>query len=151
MSNSTTNPDQPNATVTGAGRGETLDIMGQAVEVKLRGRDTGGAMSMFELVAQPGDGVPSHRHTHEAELFHVIEGTVRFVSNGDETRGGPGTTVYLPIGGTHEWWVEGDQPARVLLMTLPGTFDAFFDELQTAGRNLDQVVAISQKFGITFA
>jgi quercetin dioxygenase-like cupin family protein len=142
------------AVITQANAGVRHDIMGTDVEVKLTGAMTGGALSLFDMRAFPGQGVPPHLHRREDEIFHVTEGELRFVCAGVTQIGGPGTTVFLPRNVPHEWWVHGDKPARCVLLTTPGGFDQFFVEFQTPrdGKPLppEQAVAVARKYGIEF-
>lgn len=137
----------------GPAQGPMLNIMGTRNEEKLTGADTAGRLSLFETTAGPGDGIPLHVHTREDELFYVLEGEVAFTANGKQAVGGPGTCLYLPMHLPHSWAVQGDAPARVLIMTLPGTFNTFFAELACPPgqmRPMPEVVAICARHGITF-
>jgi quercetin dioxygenase-like cupin family protein len=137
-----------------AEEGGRLNVMGSDTLVKLTGADTAGQLSMFVVTANPGDGVPMHTHTREDELFYVLEGRVRFDTGGTSTVAGTGATAFLPRSVPHAWWVEGDQPAKVIIMTLPGTFDAFFAEIACPpGERPDMaaVVRTCERYGITFA
>ena len=137
-----------------AEEGGRLNVMGSDTLVKLPGVDTGGAMSMFVVTASPGDGVPMHTHTREDELFYVLEGRIRFDTGGESTVAGPGATAFLPRSVAHAWFAEGDTPTRAIIMTLPGTFDAFFAEIACPpGERPDMaaVVRTCERYGITFA
>ncbi len=137
----------------GDGQGPVLDILGTANEVKLTGEETGGRLSMFVVTAGPGDGVPPHVHSREDEVFHVLDGRIEFTLDGRTTIAEPGTTVFLPAHRPHAWFVTADGPARAVLLTVPGTFDAFFAELACPPgqrRPTDEVVAICRRHGIEF-
>lgn len=141
------------AWVVKSGAGEMLNIMGTRNEVKLRGTQGGGKLCVFETTAGPGDGVPLHTHSREDEYFYVLEGEIEFDDAGTLTTGGPGTFVMLPMHRPHAWRVAGDRPARMLIMTTPGTFDAFFAELACPPgqqRPMEEVIAICARFGIVF-
>lgn len=141
------------ASIVTSGAGDMLNVMGTRNEVKLRGTQGGGKLSVFETTAGPGDGVPMHTHSREDEYFYVLEGEVEFDDAGTRTVGGPGTFVMLPVHRPHAWRVAGDRPARMLIMTTPGTFDAFFAELACPPgqqRPMEQVIAICARFGIEF-
>ena len=71
-----------------------------------------------------------------------------------ELTAGPGTSAFLPTGRPHAWFVAGDRATRMLVMTLPGTFDRFFAEM--AGpvgqhRPMPELIAICRRCGIEFA
>lgn len=90
---------------------------------------TGGAFGMIEQVIEPGFTSPYHVHHSEDEAFYVIEGDVRFVSEGVSHVAGGGGFAFLPREIPHGFRVEGDSPARVLLLTTPGGFEGFVAEL----------------------
>jgi len=56
---------------------------GHETVVRASGSQTGGAFYMSEhLSMPPGFGTPYHTHTHEDEIFYVLDGEVAFVLNG---------------------------------------------------------------------
>ena len=141
------------AKIVGPQMGALLNVMGTRNEVKLAGADCGGRMSVIEVMAAPGDGIPLHVHTIEDEIFYVIEGEVDFTVDGETTRGGAGTFAFLPVNRPHSWFVRGDRHARLLLLTSPGTFDGFFAELACPpgqGRQMGEVIEICRRYGIEF-
>jgi hypothetical protein len=98
-------------------------------------------------------GIPLQIHTREDELFYVLEGEIRVTVGEQQTVGGPGTTADLPVHIAPSWFVHGDRPAWMLVMTLPATFNAFFAELACPPgqpRPMDEVIAICARHGITF-
>lgn len=138
----------------GPGAGTVRNIMGTDNEIKLHADQCGGAASIFEITAKPGDGIPPHTHTREQEMFYVLEGDVEFHDEGKLTLAGPGTMVFLPPHREHAWFVRGDKPARMLLILVPGTFNKFFDELASPPgelRPIPEVLEISARHGITFS
>ncbi len=141
------------ASIIGPMAGAMLNVMGTRNEIKLHADACGGALSVFEITAGPGDGIPPHVHTHEDEMFYVIEGEVEFDDAGTLTLGAPGTFAFLPRGRAHAWFVRGERPARLLLMTSPGTFNRFFAELATPlgqTRPMPDVIDICRRHGIEF-
>lgn len=56
--------------VLGEGEGTTIQgPVGGPLTVKVRGAQTGGALTAFENVVAPGEGPPLHRHAHEGESW----------------------------------------------------------------------------------
>ena len=150
---SDTTASSSSASIVGPAAGPMLNILGTRNEVKLDGRDCNGLASAFEVTAGPGDGIPLHSHTHEDELFYVLEGEVQFTEEGETSIGQTGTFAFLPRGRKHAWFVVGDVPARLLIMTIPGTFNAFFAELaHPVGtmRPMPEVIDICRRHGIEF-
>lgn len=88
--------------------------------VLVSGADSGGELVRAELFAPPGARVAApHIHPHQTERFEVIEGRLG-VRRGDETTVvAPGQVVEVLPGEVHDWWTEGDEPARVLLEVRP--------------------------------
>jgi len=136
------------------GRVSGLSIMGTQVEVLLRGQDTADRLAICRIHAQPGDGVPLHRHIREDETFIVIDGRLRVIVGERETVVGPGAVAMLPQDVPHGWWVAGEEPASFYVLGTPAGLDRFFPELaiMTAGlpQPWDQVIATSLRFGIVF-
>jgi quercetin dioxygenase-like cupin family protein len=54
--------------------GKPLAMMSEAVRIRLRGDDTGGAYSVIEDETPPEAGPPLHVHSPEDETFYVVEG-----------------------------------------------------------------------------
>lgn len=90
---------------------------------------TGGALSMIEQTAEPGVGSPWHVHHADDEAFYVLEGTLRFISEEESWLATPGSWAYLPKDVPHGFEAVGDTTARFLLLTTPGGFDGFVQEL----------------------
>lgn len=109
--------------------GETLWFFGGRTWLKATGADTGGAYMLVEQVMPPGLGSPWHIHRAEDETFYVLEGTVTFIVGDERITAKPGTYVFGPRGVPHGFQVEGDSPARILLMTTPAGFEEFILEL----------------------
>jgi quercetin dioxygenase-like cupin family protein len=121
-------PDAGRTVVLAAGEGETIQgPAGGPLTVKVRGAQTGGALTAFENVIAPGDGPPLHSHAVEGESWHVLEGTLRF-KLGEEIRSVPaGSFIYVPPGTPHCFQNVGDAPARLLVLFTPAGMEAFFD------------------------
>lgn len=70
-----------------------------------------------------GDSPPLHVHRHEDEVFHVLEGRIRFVIDGKEWIAGAGETVIAPKGLPHTYRVESRDGARTLTVTRGSDFE----------------------------
>ena len=90
---------------------------------------TNGQLAIVEQILDPGLGSPYHMHRNEDEMFYIIEGEVRFVSEGGSWRGGAGTYAFLPRNVPHGFEVVGDVPAHFLILVTPAGFEAFVAEL----------------------
>jgi mannose-6-phosphate isomerase-like protein (cupin superfamily) len=69
-----------------------------------------------------------HRHVNCSEAFWVLNGTVTFVLDGVEQRGGPDDFLLVPRGAGHTFGNDGDEPARLLVLHAPA-MDAYFTDL----------------------
>ncbi len=86
----------------------------------LRGKQTGGAYSLSEIVFQPGgEGTPLHRHHREEETYYVIEGQLEVHVGDQKTILKPGGSVLLPRGIPHKVRPVGDAVTRVLMVISP--------------------------------
>lgn len=66
-------------------------------------------MQRFEI--EPGATVPEHSHPHE-QTGYLREGTVTFVSGGEETVVEAGDSFTVPGGESHSVTNDGDAVAR---------------------------------------
>jgi mannose-6-phosphate isomerase-like protein (cupin superfamily) len=132
---------------------ELLRFGDVSILVRASGESTGGALSLFEEVPPLVD-TPRHVHTHEDELFYVLDGEHVIEVGDEELRVGPGGTVFAPRGIPHAQRrvVPGD--GRLLVLTTPGGFDGFFRELSAADAagtlGPDAYAAASEKYGIAW-
>jgi len=104
---------------------------------------------VIEQVFEPGVASPCHVHRNEVEEFYVIEGQLRFVSEGRSWIAGPGTFAVLPRNVPHGIEVIGETPARELLMVTPGGFDNFVAELSEdvpGLRNMEKVMSTTPRY-----
>jgi len=109
--------------------GEALWFVGTRTWVTATAAQTAGAYGLIEHVAPPGAGSPWHLHHAEDESFYVVEGTMTIFIGDERISAGPGTYVFGPRGIPHGFRVEGDQPARYLVLATPGGFEEFVLEL----------------------
>lgn len=89
------------------------------IKCLVSGADTGGAVAVFEEIVAPGGGPPRHTHRDQLEIFHVIEGTIRFEVAGETFERGAGATALVPAGATHAFRNVGDAPARIHFELMP--------------------------------
>jgi quercetin dioxygenase-like cupin family protein len=101
-----------------AGSGEAIWAMGSLFEMKLSGQETGGAVGLAEVTQPAGIRTPLHVHHHEAEVFYVLDGRLRYEADGQLHQLGVGSTMYLPPGIAHRFAIDED--ARILVFAAPG-------------------------------
>jgi quercetin dioxygenase-like cupin family protein len=110
------------------GEGETIrGPVGGALNFKVRGDQTGGALTALENVIPPGEGPPLHVHANEDEFWFLIEGDLRFTLGEEVRAAGEGSFVLVPRGVPHNFHNAGDRAARILVMFTPSGMEAFFD------------------------
>lgn len=108
-----------------------LWVWGLLVNIKLTGQETGGALSLAEVSARPGLGVPAHSHRAMDEVFYALEGEWEFTLAGQAHRVTRGGFVHVPRGTLHAFRNVGTGPAKLLDYHLPGGFDQFFEDAGT--------------------
>lgn len=82
-----------------------------------------------------GDSPPLHVHRREDEVFHVLEGRLRFQIGGHERIADAGETVIAPKGLPHTFRVESREGASTLTITRGADFETL---LRQAGRPAEQ-------------
>lgn len=122
------------AIVRGEGEGETLNVLGVTVRVKVSSRESGGAFSLFVTEDPPRLGPPLHVHRREDETFYIIEGEY-VVRLGDEMLTlKQGQTAFLPRNIPHTYANAGQSLGKMLVITTPGGFDNFFRDVDALCR-----------------
>lgn len=122
----TSDPHDPTrrAIVLGPSEGRSYPCGDMHAEFKADGDETANTYSVSEWTLDPGcQGPGTHRHDANDDTFYVIEGTVTFLLD-DETLPAPaGTFVRVPPGVDHGFRNDGEQPARLLNIYVPGGFE----------------------------
>ena len=93
---------------------------------------TGGQFSLIEQIMPPGFASPWHMHHAEDEAFYVLEGQLSVNVEGTVSLLRAGEFAFGPRGVPHGFRVEGDVPARVLLMTTGSDYAEFIAEASVA-------------------
>jgi quercetin dioxygenase-like cupin family protein len=116
--------------VIGAGEGQTVaNPAGGGLTYKARSSQTGGALTVWESTAAPGEGPPLHLHVNEDEFMYVLEGRLRFRLNETDQSASAGSFVFIPRGIPHTWQNAGDRHARILFVFAPASpaMERFFE------------------------
>ena len=114
--------------VVAPGGGTTIEgPVGGPLTFKVRGGQTGDALTAFENVIPPGEGPPMHVHANEDESWYVLEGDLRFALDGELEPASAGTFVFVPRGTPHCFQNVGDAPARILVLFTPSGMERFFE------------------------
>ena len=114
-------------------------------------------LGLIEQIIPTGDS-PYHIHHNEDEAFYILAGEMSFVCGERAWKGGAGTYVFLPRGIAHGFRVEGEHPARVLLLTTPSGFEQFIIEMgipassatlpPAAPLDFDKLMEVAPKYGL---
>ena len=91
-------------------------------------RQTGGSMTVTELVVGPQQGPALHKHHREDELWFVLEGEFRFKAGGAILLASTGGLAFGPRGTPHAFQNIGDEPGRLLVVTTPSGLEGFFQD-----------------------
>ncbi len=119
---------------------EKLDI-----KCIVSGKETGGSVAVFEEIVPPGTGPPRHTHRNQLEIFHVIEGNIRFEVNGESFERGSGAAAVIPMGAVHAFRNIGTSNAVIHFELLPaGDSEEAFDQITTG--EIEDVAAFFDKY-----
>jgi quercetin dioxygenase-like cupin family protein len=132
-----------------------LHAFGEEITIHLDGEHTGGKLTMWTEVTPPGGGPPLHYHRNEDETFHVLEGRVAFLLDGEWHEVGPGGAAFMPRGVVHTFKNVGDRPSRMLIMTTPSGFEKFLvrcaaELAKPGGPDMSRIIDIGAEHGIHF-
>ena len=146
--------DKP-AAVVRKDEGRVLRAFGEEVTILLDGERTGGKLTAWTEITPPGGGPPPHYHSIEDETFHVIEGRVAFLLNGEWREVGPGGSAFMPPGVVHTFKNVSDHPSRMLISTTPSGFEKFFarcaaEFVKPGGPDMPRIAQIGVEHGIHF-
>jgi quercetin dioxygenase-like cupin family protein len=130
--------------------GTHTDVIGNAITIKIHGRDTGGAFSLIESVEKENAGTPPHIHHREDETFHVLEGDYEFMCAGRLHKASKGDTVFAPRDVPHNYKCVSKTGGRLLVVISPAGFEKFFEEI-SGMTDIGRVVEIGRRYGLEFA
>jgi len=112
----------------------TLWFLNTRVTVRVSSHDSADGISVLEHRAAYGDSPPLHIHHDEDEIFHILEGEVRYQVGDATHRATSGETLVAPQGIPHTYRVESLEGARMLTITR-GSFEAFIRALGRPAEN----------------
>lgn len=111
---------------------DEISFLGLRTWIKADRDRTGGNFSLIEQVIPAGFESPWHVHHTEDESFYVIDGAMTVIVDGATVALGAGGYAFGPRGVPHGFRIDGDRPARILLMTSGGDFADFIAEASVA-------------------
>jgi quercetin dioxygenase-like cupin family protein len=95
------------------------------IEVRVSYLEGTDKISVLEHWARCGDSPPLHVHRNQDEVFHCLEGELRFVVDGNESRASAGQTLIARKGTAHTYRVESAAGAHWLIVTRGEDFERF--------------------------
>ena len=148
--------NKESGTISRQDEGRVLHAFGEEVIVHLDGERTGGKLTMWTNITPPGGGPPPHYHLNEDETFHVLDGRVAFLVDGQWREVSPGTSAFMPRGVVHTFKNVGDHPSRILITATPSGFENFFarcaeEFAKSAEPDMARIIEIAGEHGIHFA
>jgi mannose-6-phosphate isomerase-like protein (cupin superfamily) len=105
-------------------------VMGGQVDLKISGRDTNGALCVYDAIRLSKGGPALHRHHAQDEWFYVIRGEF-IVRVGDNTFNlHPGDSAFAPRKVPHAYAMISEGEGQILLLYQPaGSMEDFFLQL----------------------
>lgn len=130
-----------------ADESEWLEITpGERFTIRTPSNATNGAYVVFEVVAEPRNGVPMHVHENEEEHFIIVEGTA-YMANGDKRLDvTAGSAVTVGKGVPHAWCNRTNSLLRMLVIFTPGHIEGLF-QATSAKKDDDDAIAIANAYG----
>ncbi|HEY0869194.1 MAG TPA: cupin domain-containing protein, partial [Acidothermaceae bacterium] len=84
-----------------ANSGPATWAMGSLFERLVSGEESGDQLGASIVTQPPGIATPLHTHTHEAEAFYLLDGTMTYRAGEEIFHLGVGDFIYLPLGVPH--------------------------------------------------
>jgi quercetin dioxygenase-like cupin family protein len=105
--------------------------------VLLRGEETGGHVSVTDIVIPPHTaGPPLHRHEFD-EAFYVLEGELLFQVADALVTKGAGELSFAPRNVAHTLANHSDAPARYVLVCTPAGFERHWARVAADAAGVD--------------
>jgi quercetin dioxygenase-like cupin family protein len=157
--------DTPRFTVVPVSAQRTFWIGGQRQAVIVGGPETGNRYALSHSTVAVGGGALEHRHSHEAEAFYVITGTLRFSIGSQTVTLDKGAFLHAEPNQKYSFEALGPDPAEVLILYAPAGLERFIAEAgiadpadlaqapQVFQRSIDEaggVLAAAPAYGVTY-
>jgi quercetin dioxygenase-like cupin family protein len=109
--------------------GEVFWFKGTLVNIRVSWNEGADMVSVIEHNMPYGLSPPMHIHRDEDEVFHILDGSMRFQIGGKDMIANAGQTVLAPKGVPHSFRVETPGGARCLTITTGGGFERMVREM----------------------
>jgi DNA-binding transcriptional MerR regulator/quercetin dioxygenase-like cupin family protein len=108
---------------------------GEPNDCKVSGKDTDGAMCVFEFTGASGG--PPHLHHDQDEWIYVVEGEFEFHVGNKRFHLSAGESVFMPRKVAHMWGCVSGKPGSIINVYQPaGKMEEFFRELGKPPKDL---------------
>ena len=97
-----------------------LWFLNDHVHVRVSGHDNADRLSVLEMTLPFDAAPPRHVHHDEDEVFHILDGRIRYELGDETVVRQAGDTVLAPRGVPHGFRVISPEGARVLTITRGG-------------------------------
>lgn len=117
---------------------ENIWFLNSLVTIRRSSAEGPDGVAVLEIHAPYGDSPPTHKHLDDDEIFHLIEGRMRFRVGDTEFVLEAGNTVVAPKGIPHTFRIESPEGARILNITVGPNFENFVRRIgrPAAGKRL---------------
>ena len=126
----------------------SVSLGGIDVIFKLLAEQTGGVMSAVEVLVAPRRLALPHLHEREDELCLVTDGQVGWRVGDRELLAEAQSLTFLPRGVPHAYWNPSSSLARLVLVSVPGGVERFFQELATGSMQAERTAAVAARYGL---
>ena len=104
-------------------------FLGTQAWIRVGTEHSGGSLAIVEQMIPAGAESPWHVHRTQDESIYVLDGQVTVMVGEEHWTLGPGDCAFGPREVPHGFRVQGETPARLLLICTPGVgFDRFIHQ-----------------------
>ena len=109
---------------------ETIKIGPLGIRFLLTADDSGGSVSVFEVLVPVGQklAAPAHQNDAYEEILYGIEGVLTWTVDGTPIEVGPGQALCIPRGAVHRFDNLGNEDVKQLAVISPAMGPAYFRE-----------------------
>ena len=121
---STNRQTAPRAFALAPGEGTSVENpAGGFTTFKAVSDQSGGGLTVIEVVSAPGEGPPLHLHREQDEFIYTLDGTFRVKLGDDTMEVPPGSFVFIPRNTPHTWQNVGTGRARFVATLVPASVE----------------------------
>jgi quercetin dioxygenase-like cupin family protein len=140
---------------------ETITIGPLGIRFLLTGDDSGGSVSVFEVLVPAGEklAAPAHKNDAYEEVLYGVKGVLTWTVDGTPIAVGPGQALCIPRGAVHRFDNLGSEDVKQLAVITPAVMGpAYFREaaeviVAAGGGPPDhaKMMGVFQRHGMTLA